>query len=270
MSSHLDGGGKAPKFRVVGFDTETKPAFTAGDIQRTALVQVTDEHNDECLLAHVHAADAAARSVATGGAQRFPEQLARLLADPSVLVAGVGVRDDLRLLERDYGVKVARYVDVGLVAQFYKRPAGLQNLAVSFGLRGLKKPKSVQISDWQKVPLKETQVAYAAQDAALGLWVLQRLHQGHAPPGVSFLDFATTFANLSSVGRVGVVRLRAHVLVVPCSFRFFFFLAPLCRINITIKKALLACIYSYKLRYTRVVYTSDYTNYITVLVRDTR
>jgi hypothetical protein len=113
------------------FDIESKPAFAKGVINRVALVQVTDEANDECLLAHVY--DAMGRSEYNPGAG-FPAALARLLEDPRMLVAGVGVRDDLKFLERDYGVNATGFVCASVVAGFYGRPKGLKSLAESFGL----------------------------------------------------------------------------------------------------------------------------------------
>jgi len=41
-----------------------------------------------------------------------------------------------------------------------------------------------------------------AQDAALGLWALHQLHLKHAPPGVTFIEFATSFANVTKLSHL--------------------------------------------------------------------
>lgn len=68
------------------------------------------------------------------------------------------------------------------------------NLAKHAGFHDVSKPKSVQVSNWSKSPLTDAQIRYAAQDAALSLWVLQRLYDGYAPTGVGIETWSSSFA----------------------------------------------------------------------------
>ena len=68
------------------------------------------------------------------------------------------------------------------------------NLAKHAGFHDVSKPKSVQVSNWSKSPLTDAQIRYAAQDAALSLWVLQRLYDGYAPTGVGIETWSASFA----------------------------------------------------------------------------
>ena len=135
--------------RLVGLDTETRPAFRKGESHPPALVQV-----------------ATARAVWLFQLRRsecFPE-LAALLADARCVKAGVSLRDDLRALKTLFPFEEQNMLDLGHAA----RKAGLQQTGVR-NLAGivlrLRIPKGAKTSNWAARELSPAQIAYAATDA---------------------------------------------------------------------------------------------------------
>ena len=135
--------------RVVGFDTETRPAFRVGESYAPCLFQA-----------------ATARTVYLFRFERreaFP-LLAELLAEPRVVKAGVSTADDLRALRALFPFGERSVVDLGIVArQCGFAQTGLRNLAAIFF--GYRIPKGTKTSNWAAPRLTAAQIAYAAMDA---------------------------------------------------------------------------------------------------------
>jgi ribonuclease D len=134
---------------VVGFDTETRPAFRKGEVHLPCLAQV-----------------ATARAVYLFQL-REPvvfEPLAGLLSARHIVKAGVAVADDLRPLRRLFPFDEQSVLDLGSVARRcgYKQ-SGVRNLAGIF--LGFRIPKSARTSNWARTPLSQGQITYAATDA---------------------------------------------------------------------------------------------------------
>jgi len=134
---------------VVGFDTETRPAFKKGESHLPSLVQVAT-------AAAVYLFPLRRREV-------FPV-LAELLSQARIVKAGVSLADDLRSLKRVFPFAEHNILDLGRVA----RSAGLdqtgvRNLAGMF--LGFRIPKGTKTSNWAKLELTAAQIAYAATDA---------------------------------------------------------------------------------------------------------
>jgi len=141
--------------RVVGFDTETRPAFRAGVSYPPALAQV-----------------ATARAVYLFQLQRadFSRILGGLLGSPTVK-AGVGLRDDVRQLQTLFAFSSRALVDLGEVARRHKlEKSGVRTLAALF--LGFRIPKGTKTSNWAAARLSPAQVAYAATDA----WACRELY----------------------------------------------------------------------------------------------
>jgi len=134
---------------VVGFDTETRPAFRKGESHLPCLVQV-----------------ATARAVHLFPLQRmdFSGALAEVLAAPGIVKVGVGLADDLRQLKLLFPAAEASVLDAGAVARRHGlRQSGLRNLAGIF--LGFRIPKGNRTSNWAARRLSAAQIAYAATDA---------------------------------------------------------------------------------------------------------
>jgi ribonuclease D len=141
---------------VVGFDTETRPAFRKGERYDPALVQV-----------------ATARAVYLFQLRRVDvvPGLAALLSEPRIVKAGVAVAHDLKSLKEVFSFAERGVVDLGVVARrFGLEQTGVRNLAGIF--LGCRVTKGARTSNWAATTLTETQIAYAAADA----WICRELY----------------------------------------------------------------------------------------------
>ena len=140
---------------VVGFDTETRPAFRKGESHLPCLVQV-----------------ATARRVylfQLRQAQVF-QVLAELLAETQVVKAGVALANDLRSLKLLFPFMESNVLDLGIVARRCQLDqTGLRNLAGI--LLRIRIPKGTRTSNWAAPRLSAAQITYAATDA----WVCREL-----------------------------------------------------------------------------------------------
>jgi ribonuclease D len=134
---------------VVGFDTETRPAFRKGEVYLPCLAQ---------------AATARAVYLFQLREPAVFEALAGLLAEPRIVKAGVAMADDLRPLRLLFPFKEQSVLDLGIVARRcgYKQ-TGVRNLAGIF--LGFRIPKGARTSNWAATKLSVAQITYAATDA---------------------------------------------------------------------------------------------------------
>ena len=140
---------------VLGFDTETRPAFRKGEHHLPCLVQV-----------------ATARAVHLFPLQRmdFSAALAELLAARDRIKIGVSVAHDLRQLKLVFPFEEASMLDAGATVQRHGlEQTGLRNLAALF--LGFRIPKGNRTSNWAARRLSPAQLTYAATDA----WVCREL-----------------------------------------------------------------------------------------------
>jgi ribonuclease D len=142
--------------RVVGFDTETRPAFRRGESYLPSLAQV-----------------ATARAVHLFPLQRmdFSAALAELLGAPGIVKAGIGIGDDLKALKKLFAFQEASVIDVGSLAKKWGiEQTGLRNLAGI--VLGIRIPKGKRTSNWAAAKLTRQQIFYAAMDA----WAVRELY----------------------------------------------------------------------------------------------
>jgi|SRR4051812_39864940 ribonuclease D len=146
--------------RVVGFDTETRPTFRAGESHPPALAQAATAR--AVYLFPLLRMTASATLIAT---------LAALIASPTTAKAGIGLADDLRQLRKVFTVEPSAIVDVGAVARRHGlEKSGVRTLAALF--LGFRVPKAAKTSNWAARQLSPQQIAYAATDA----WVCRELY----------------------------------------------------------------------------------------------
>ena len=141
---------------VVGFDTETRPAFHKGESYPPSLFQAATAH--------------AVYLFQLRQMEVFPV-LAHLLEERRIVKAGVAVADDLRTLKHVFPFVEKSVVDLGIVARHagYDQ-TGLRNLAGIF--MGMRITKGTKTSNWAAAKLSTQQIVYAATDA----WVCRELH----------------------------------------------------------------------------------------------
>ena len=146
--------------RVVGFDTETRPAFKVGQRYPAALVQA-----------------ATGRAVYLFQLQRmdlgmkFAAVLGALLSSEKTVKAGVGIGDDLKQLRELFPFEPAAVADLGAIARRHGiERSGVRPLAALF--LGFRIPKGTKTSNWAAPRLSPQQIAYAATDA----WACRELY----------------------------------------------------------------------------------------------
>jgi len=141
--------------RVIGFDTETRPAFRKGQSFLPSLLQL-----------------AGSKCVYLFQLPRISlcEPLQALLADETIIKSGVAVRDDIKGLQQHSFFEDAGFVDLSKISAghgFLTR--GLRNMSANF--LGFRIGKGAQRSNWGKTSLTQKQQIYAATDA----WVSRDL-----------------------------------------------------------------------------------------------
>jgi ribonuclease D len=142
--------------RIVGWDTETRPAFRVGQAYLPCLVQA-----------------ATARAVYLFQLPRmdFSGVLGGLFAEPGIVKVGISVKDDLKKLALVFPLEPAAVLDAGTVAKRHgMEQTGLRNLAGIF--LGFRVPKGTKTSNWAAPRLSAQQVTYAATDA----WACRELY----------------------------------------------------------------------------------------------
>ncbi len=142
--------------RVLGLDTETRPAFRRGESYPPSLLQLAGE--DVVWILQLPRLDGTAA-------------IKEVLESENVVKAGVGIAEDLRHLKKRLAFEPAAVVDVGELAR--RRgidQTGIRNLAGI--ILGFRIPKGKRTSNWAAARLTRQQIAYAAMDA----WAARALY----------------------------------------------------------------------------------------------
>lgn len=144
------------RYKVIGFDTETRPSFKKGQSYKVALLQLAVP--DKVYLIRTHH---------TG----LSKDITALFQDPEITKAGVAIRDDIKALQGITPFVPVSFVELASMA----RAVGLQVESVkklAALLLGFRISKSAQTSNWEAPTLTEKQIEYAATDA----WVCLQLY----------------------------------------------------------------------------------------------
>ena len=141
---------------VVGFDTETRPAFRPGESYPPSLAQFATAR--AVYLFQVRHGEIAAGA-------------ARVLSSDHLIKAGVSVSDDLKALKKLIEFADKSVVDLGTVAKRHGlQQSGVRNLAGMF--LGFRIPKGAKTTNWARSTLTAQQITYAATDA----WACRELY----------------------------------------------------------------------------------------------
>ena len=142
--------------QVVGFDTETRPTFKKGALNRVALLQLST--SDHAFLFRINKLG-------------LPPEIKNLLSDPKIIKPGVAIHDDIKSLQQ-----VKRFNPGGFIElQSYARQFGIKNISLkklAAIVMGFRISKSQQLSNWESPELSEAQKLYAATDA----WVAYKVY----------------------------------------------------------------------------------------------
>ena len=145
------------KQQIIGFDTETKPAFKKGVFNHVALLQLSTK--TQAFLFRLNQIG-------------LPRQICNILADPNIIKPGVAIRDDIKGLRL-----IRKFNPEGFVE--------LQDKAVELGIQnfslkkltaiacGFRISKGQQLSNWEADELTVKQQIYAATDAWTSLEIYE-------------------------------------------------------------------------------------------------
>lgn len=142
---------------LLGFDTETKPAFKKGVYNEVALLQLATE--DRAFLFRLN-------KIGLGNS------LKRILENPEIKKIGVAIRDDIKGLQKLNNFTPGGFVEL----QDRVKDYGIQDFSlkkISAIVLGQRISKSQRVTNWEAPDLTEAQQIYAATDA----WVSHRIYQ---------------------------------------------------------------------------------------------
>lgn len=141
---------------VLGFDTETRPAFKKGQRFLPSVLQLGGDGYVYVFMLKK-----------TG----LPPSLIQLLENRKVIKTGVAIHYDVRMLKECQQFHAGGFLDLGDLARAWDIPNhGLRQLAAQ--LLDIRISKGSQRSNWDRYPLDDKQVEYAATDA----WISREIY----------------------------------------------------------------------------------------------
>ena len=149
--------------RFLGFDTEVRPSFQAGQPLRGPDV-VQFSHGARAFVFQMH--------------QPGSEALVReVLVAPDVVKVGFDLRSDQKQLMLRLGVRAQPLLDLDFVfrAQGYPHAIGVKSAIALLFQRRFMKSRHVTTSNWSRPTLEPRQILYAANDAYAAWAVLEAL-----------------------------------------------------------------------------------------------
>jgi len=144
--------------KVIGFDTETKPAFKKGQRNEVALLQLSTV--DKAYLIRLNK---------TG----LTNEILNIFTNPEVKKVGVGIRDDIKALQRLKPFNHAGFIEL----QDFAKVAGLESFSLkklAALVMNIRVSKRQRLSNWEAENFTESQANYAATDA----WAALQIYLG--------------------------------------------------------------------------------------------
>ncbi len=147
------------KSEILGFDTETRPAFKKGIVYKVSLLQLATA--DKAFLFKIKK---------TG----LPDKLIQILSDKNIIKAGVAIHDDIKALRRIRNFTPEGFTELQTFSDnFGIKDNGLKKLAGN--ILGFRISKSARLTDWSKDNYTEAQLKYAATDAWTSYKIYKKL-----------------------------------------------------------------------------------------------
>ena len=149
--------------RFIGFDTESKPTFSKGEVSGGPDVVQFATPGASYVFQLRHA-----------GSEDFVRQV---LAAPKLVKAGFGLGQDQQQLRHRLGVIAAPLLDLDVVfrRQGHVHTIGIKAAVALVFNRRFAKSKRITTTNWSLAQLTPQQLLYAANDAWVALRVLQAL-----------------------------------------------------------------------------------------------
>lgn len=146
---------------LFGFDSESKPIFTKGEVQTGPhLIQLATQEkaylfkmNDDVF-----------------------EFLKPIFKNPDQIKVGFGLKNDAHLL-RKKGIELNSVIELSKCFSSFglKNPVGLKNAMALLFQVNFPKSKTISTSNWARKQLTEAQIAYAAADAYAPVLIFEEL-----------------------------------------------------------------------------------------------
>lgn len=154
---------------LVGFDTETKPAFKKGCLNKVALMQLSTDTRHYLI-----------RLNKLG----IPAGLRAFLENPAITKVGLSVHDDFSVMRRTEPVEPQGFIELQrYVRDFCIADSSLQKIyAIVFGHKISKKQR---LTNWEAATLTPQQQMYAAIDSWACLRIYRHLSEGLFDPAQS-------------------------------------------------------------------------------------
>ena len=146
------------KHPILGFDTETRPAFKKGQNHQVALLQLSTA-NEAFLF----------RTNLIG----LSPGLVKILGSPSIIKVGAAIRDDIKILQKLAHFKPGGFVELQELVKLY----GIENFSLkklAAIVCDMRISKSQRLTNWEAPVLTEQQQVYAATDA----WISYMIYIG--------------------------------------------------------------------------------------------
>lgn len=144
---------------IIGFDTETRPAFKKGQVYPVSLLQLST--SDQAFLFRINKIG-------------LPIGLIKILSSPKILKMGVAIRDDIKILQRIVPFKPGGFIELQDLVKNY----GIENFSLkklSAIILGFRISKSARLSNWDAPELTEQQLIYGATDAWVSCEIYKQL-----------------------------------------------------------------------------------------------
>ena len=153
------------QFKVIGFDTETKPVFRKNATNKVALMQLSTI--DKCFLFRLNLIE-------------YPDDLDDLICSKDVLKIGLSLRDDFSALRKRSDCPPLNFIDL----QTFVKDYGIKDMSlqkIHAILFNKKISKNQRLSNWETHTLKASQKNYAAIDAWACLKIYNHLIKNGDP-----------------------------------------------------------------------------------------
>lgn len=141
---------------ILGFDTETRPAFRKGESYLPCLVQIATARR--VYLLQLEQLDCS-------------REVAEIMRNPNLIKTGGAIAGDVGQLKRLFPFDAAAVIDLGDIAKRHGHSqTGLRNLSAMF--LGWRMAKGAKTTNWSAPQLSPNQIGYAATDA----WASRELY----------------------------------------------------------------------------------------------
>lgn len=145
--------------RIIGFDTETRPSFKAGQMNKVALLQLST--HERCYLIRLCRI-------------KLHNPLLAILSSPDIIKIGADVEGDIRALHVLRHFRERGFIDLQrIIADWGVEEKSLRKMAAI--VLGERVSKAQRLSNWEAAVLTPQQQMYAATDAWACIAIYEKL-----------------------------------------------------------------------------------------------